>query len=135
MSPGVYVCTRTWFLGEQVVHIGDPDAVRMIFNAEHDLVESKPIIFCTDADTSKLWHVIMFHLTIGIVDTSCDCYIDDHKVRQYHQMTTQIAPVTRQGTVGPRGLKIRVLVNHHLPLLQIVSSLSCMHKPWQQKRL
>ncbi|DBA99082.1 hypothetical protein WJX77_010814 [Trebouxia sp. C0004] len=31
---------RTWFLGEQVVHIGDPDAVRMILNAEHDLVES-----------------------------------------------------------------------------------------------
>jgi len=41
----VYVCTRTWFLGEQVVHIGDPDAVRMIFNAEHDLVESKPTAF------------------------------------------------------------------------------------------
>ncbi|KAA6428847.1 MAG: hypothetical protein FRX49_00957 [Trebouxia sp. A1-2] len=30
---------RTWFVGEQLIHVGDLDSVRYILNAEHDLVE------------------------------------------------------------------------------------------------
>ncbi|DBB10930.1 hypothetical protein WJX82_007943 [Trebouxia sp. C0006] len=30
---------RTWFVGEQLIHVGDLDSVRYIMNAEHDLVE------------------------------------------------------------------------------------------------
>ena len=33
--------TRAWFLGDQLIHVGDLESARQILNAEHDLVEGK----------------------------------------------------------------------------------------------
>ena len=35
---------RTWFLGAQVIHIGDLDCAKQVLNAEHDLVEGKKTV-------------------------------------------------------------------------------------------
>ena len=35
---------RAWTLGEQMIHVGDLDAIKTLMKAEHELVERKAIL-------------------------------------------------------------------------------------------